>query len=153
VKRKMRMEDGKPFVNWMVDIKSVIDANKATAGLEKEFDNLDKAYTCMDEVRKLYDLWHLDKRDELIGLYATRALFVCSQVVVAECLLEQALVALRKIAELPADHFETTFYKGKVASAKYYANNILPNVFSLTEILKNADLTNYECPEESLIVN
>ncbi len=153
VKRKMRMEDGEPFVNWMVDIKSVIDANKATAGLEKEFDNLDKAYTCMDEVRKLYDLWHLDKRDELIGLYATRALFVCSQVVVAECLLEQALVALRKIAELPADHFETTFYKGKVASAKYYANNILPNVFSLTEILKNADLTNYECPEESLIVN
>jgi len=153
VKRKMRMGDGIPFVDWMTDIKSFIDEHKSTVGLVKEFENLDKAFTCMDEVKTCFDLWHLSKMDELIGLYATRALFVCSQVVVAECLLNQALVAQKKIAELPAEHFELFFYKGKVASAKYYANNILPNVFYLTDLIRNADLSSQECPEESLIVN
>ncbi|OLN30186.1 acyl-CoA dehydrogenase [Desulfosporosinus metallidurans] len=153
VKRKMRMGDGKPFADFMAEIKSFIDENKATAGLEKEFNNLDKAYSCLDEVRKLYESWHLNKASELIGLYAIRSLFICSQVVVAECLLEQALIAQKKLAELPEDHFDVNFYKGKVASAKYYANNVLPNAFILTEIIKSADKASLECPEESLIVS
>lgn len=153
VKRKMRMGEGQPFANWMADILSFIKANKSTSGFEKEFENIEKAYSCMDEVKKLFDLWQLNKMDELIGLYAIRALFVCAQLEVAECLLEQALIAQNRIAQLSADHFDFNFYKGKVACAKYYANNILPNVLILTEIIKNADLSSQECPEESLIVN
>jgi len=153
VKRKMRMEEGRPFINWMSSIQSFIKDNRKTVGLEKEFSLLDQAYDCMDEVKKLYDSWQDNKANELISLYAIRALFICSQVEVAACLLEQALIALPKIDELPAHHSDLNFYQGKLASAKYYANNILPNVFTLTEILKNADSTCLECPEESLIVN
>lgn len=153
VKRKMRMGDGAPFTNWMSEILSFIEANKTAVGLEKEFSNLEKAYRCMEEVKNLYDSWHLNKMDELIGLYAIRTLFVCAQVQVAECLLEQALIAQKQLAELPADHFDINFYKGKVASAKYYCNNIIPNVFTLSEIIKNADISSQECPEECLIVN
>jgi len=153
VKRKMRMRDGQPFANWMADILAFIQANMGTPGLEKEFLNLEKAYHCMEEVKILYDTWQLNKMDELVGLYAIRTLFICSQVMVAECLLEQALIAQKQIAQLAPDHFDISFYKGKVASAKYYANNILPNVFIMSEIIKNADLSSQECPEESLIVN
>lgn len=153
VKRKMRMGDGLPFANWMGDILSFIEANKAISGLEKEFRNLEMAYRCMEEVKNLYDSWHLNKMDELIGLYAIRTLFVCAEVQVAECLLEQALIAQRQIALLSPDHFDINYYKGKVVSAKYFCNNILPNVFTLSEIIKNADLSSQECPEESLIVN
>ncbi|HBV89142.1 MAG TPA: acyl-CoA dehydrogenase [Desulfosporosinus sp.] len=153
VKRKMRMGDGQPFANWMDDILAFIQAHKGTPGLEKEFINLEKAYHCMDGVKKLYDTWQLNKMEELIGLYAIRTLFICSQVMVAECLLEQALIAQKQIAQLSPDHFDITFYKGKIASAKYYANNILPNVFITSEIIKDADLSSQECPEESLIVN
>ncbi|MBC2728973.1 acyl-CoA dehydrogenase, partial [Desulfosporosinus sp.] len=152
VKRKMRMGDGQPFADWMADIVSFIQTNKGTPGLEKEFNNLEKAYHCMDEVKKIYDSWQMNKMVELIGLYATRTLFICAQVVVAESLLEQALIAQKQIDQ-SADHFDINFYKGKVASAKYYAKNILPNVFILSEIIKNADLSSQECPEESLIVN
>ncbi|HBV89141.1 MAG TPA: acyl-CoA dehydrogenase [Desulfosporosinus sp.] len=152
VKRKMRMGDGQPFADWMADIVSFIQTNKGTPGLEKEFNNLEKAYHCMDEVKKIYDSWQINKMEELIGLYATRTLFICAQVVVAESLLEQALIAQKQIDQ-SADHFDINFYKGKVASAKYYAKNILPNVFILSEIIKNTDLSSQECPEESLIVN
>ena len=153
VKRKMRMGEGLPFTNWMKDIMSFIKENKSTIGLENEFANLEKSYRCMVEVKQLYDLWQLKKMDELIGLYAIRVLFVCAQVQVAECLLEQALIAHKNIAELSEGHFDLDFYKGKVASAKYYCNNILPNVVILSEIIKNADLSSQECPEESLMVN
>ncbi len=152
VKRKMRMGEGLPFANWMASILSFINANMTTAGLEKEFMNLEKAYRCMDEATKLFDSWQLNKRDDLIGLYAIRMLFICAQVEVAECLLEQALIAQKQI-QLSPDHFDSNFYKGKVASAKYYANNVLPNVFILSELITNADLSSQECPEESLIVN
>lgn len=152
VKRKMRMEEGRPFINWMSSIQSFIKDNRKTAGFEKEFSLLDQAYDCMDEVKKLYDSWQANKANELISLYAIRALFIFSQVEAAACLLEQALIVLPKIDELPVHHSDLNFYQGKLASAKYYANNILPNVFTLTEILKNADSTCLECPEESLIV-
>ncbi|AFM39764.1 acyl-CoA dehydrogenase [Desulfosporosinus acidiphilus SJ4] len=153
VKRKMRMGDGKPFLSWMKDIESFITVNEGTAGLEREFINLSQAYHCLAEVKNLYDFWHLNKKDELIGLYALRTLYICSMVMVASCLLEQSLAAQRTMAELSADHYDFNFYQGKIACAKYYANNILPGVFNLTEIIRNTDLSIQECPEDSLIVN
>jgi alkylation response protein AidB-like acyl-CoA dehydrogenase len=153
VNRKMRMGKGQPFVSWMQDIGNFIDGNKDLAGFKKEFATLDKAYSCMNQVKTIYDSWYATNDRDLISLYAIRALFVCSQVQVATCLLEQALVAQKKIAELPGDHYDINFYKGKVSSAKYYCNNILPNVFTLTEIIKNSDVTVQECPEEALIIN
>ena len=152
VKRKMRMDDGVPFANWMGDMLSFIEANKAATGLEKEFSNLEKAYRCMEDVKNLYDSWHAEKMDDLIGLYAIRTLFVCAMVQVAQCLLDQAMLAQKQMAQLPEGHFDMNFYKGKVASAKYYCNNILPSAFTLSDIIKNADLSSQECPEESLIV-
>lgn len=40
----------------------------------------------------------------------------------------------------------------KVASARYYTNNILPNVFALSEIIKNADTSVVELFEEILVI-
>lgn len=153
VKRKMRMDDGKPFSDFMAGIKSFIKENMANEEFRKEFALMERAFACLEEVRNLYDTWHLNKDSELIGLYAIRTLFICSQLVVAECLFEQALIAQKQLSNLSEDHYDADFYKGKVAGAKYYANNILPNVFVLTEIIKNADKTSLECPEESLVIN
>ena len=80
-------------------------------------------------------------------------MFVFAQLFVAMCLVDQAIVANKRIAELPDDHFDLNFYKGKVASAKYYVNNSLPNVFTIAQIIKNADTSVLEVPEEVLIVN
>lgn len=154
VNRKMRMEEGKPFANYMAGIKTFIDENKNAAGWEKEFANLEQAYNCALEVKDIYAGWYANKKEneDLISLYAIRALFVVAQMQVAQCLLEQGLVAARQINELPADHFDMDFYKGKVASAKYYINNILPNAYNLTNIIKNADTSVMEVPEEALLI-
>jgi len=154
VGRKMRMGKGEPFFRWMQYIKEFAALNKNAAGLEKEMGLLDKSCECMEKVKKIYDSWYDNKEEkgELIALYAIRALFVFAQTQVAQCLAEHALIAQKKIAEMPQDHFEVPFYKGKLASAKHFINNILPNAFMLTELIANADSTALECSDEELLV-
>src|SRR5665647_2699905 len=155
VGRKMTMDNGEPFKKWMGSIKTFIDTNKGAAGLQKEMDVMEKAYESAKEVWKVNASWQANKaeKSELTNLYAIRTLFVFSQIYVAMCLMEQAIVASKVMAGLSADHFDLNFYKGKVASARYYVNNSLPNLFTLTQVIKNADTTALEIPEEVLIVS
>jgi alkylation response protein AidB-like acyl-CoA dehydrogenase len=155
VGRKMTMDNAEPFKKWMGTIKAFIDASKGAAGLEKDIEVLEKAYQAGEEVMNMIYSWQANKgeKGELVNLYAIRALFVFAQIYVAMCLLEQAVIAGKTMAGLPADHFEINFYKGKVASAKYYVNNSLPNVFTLSSIIKNADTSVLEVPEDILIVS
>lgn len=153
--RKMTMEKAEPFKKWMATIKAFINSNQGTAGLEKEMEILDKAYTTAEEVKEIIYAWQAEKgeKGELVNLYAIRTLFVFAQLYVAMCLIEQAIISIRTLAGLPTDHFEVNFYKGKIASAKYYVNNSLPNVFTLAGIIKNADTSVLEVPEDILIVS
>ncbi len=150
--RKMCMEGGKPFKDWMAGIKAFIKAKVKAEGFKKEMNKLARGYQCMEEVVALYDSWYnnLEAKRPLIPLYAVRALFVCAQVKVAECLMEHALIATEKLPE--AEGSEATYYQGKIASARYFLNNILPNVYLTTEIIRDADDSVLNCPEEALIV-
>ena len=49
--------------------------------------------------------------------------------------------------ELGKDHFDYAFYQGKVASARFFARNILPEIGALAEVLKTGDSTALEAPE------
>jgi len=152
--RKMRMKEGIPFANWMAEIKGFIDKNKDVSGFEREMEALSRGYSCIEEVKDIFSAWYanLDENRHLIPLYSLKALFVCSQVQVAECLMEQALIAKKRLEELPESDYECSYYKGKVASARYYISQVLPNAFMLTDMIKAADTSVFECPEEALVV-
>ena len=64
--------------------------------------------------------------------------------------MEQALIAQRKLDELPAGDHERTFYTGKIAGARYYINQVLPLAFSRTEIIQDEDRTVLDVPEAAL---
>lgn len=154
VGRKMTMEDGEPFKKWLANIKNFIDNNKNTEGWIKEFVNLEKAFYCAQETGDLVYSWHANKADDskLINIFAIRILFVFAQLYVAMCLLDQALTAKKTMENLPEDHFDMNFYKGKLASARYYARNILPNVFILSTIIAESDTSVAEIPEDALTI-
>ncbi|MFZ5643401.1 MAG: acyl-CoA dehydrogenase [Bacillota bacterium] len=155
VGRKMRMGDGRPFDSWMKDREEFIEKNKDRAGFAAEFNNLARAYRCVAEIRDIYNSFYANKAEkgQLIPLYAPRVLTCCAQLFSGEAILDQALVAERKIKELGAGHHDYNYYAGKIAAARYFANNILPNVVMLAELIKNADQSAIECPEESLVVS
>ena len=154
VGRKMRMKEGSSFANWMATIKEFIDANRNAPGFEKEISDLARGYQCLEEVKATYDSWYnnIGQKRSLIPLNALKALFVCSQVQVAECLMEQALIAKNKLTGIPSESVEATFYIGKIACARYYVNNVLPQAFLTTEMIKNEGDTVITCPEEALVV-
>jgi hypothetical protein len=139
----------------MATIKEFIDANRNAPGFEKEMSKLAKGYRCLEEVKATYDSWYgnIGQKRSLIPLNALKALFVCSQVQVAECLMEQALIAKKALDDMSPDAVDTTFYKGKIACARYYVNTVLPNAFLAAEVIKNEDDTVMTCPQEALIVH
>jgi hypothetical protein len=149
------MNDGAPFANWMKAIDAFIEENRNAAGFAPEMGNLAKGFACVKTLKELYDSWYADlaEKRRLIPLNAVKTLFVCAQVQVAECLLEQALIAGRKLDELPDGDHERTFYAGKIAAARYYLNQVLPQAFVQTEIIRNEDRIVLEIPEEALVVS
>jgi alkylation response protein AidB-like acyl-CoA dehydrogenase len=153
--RKMRMKDGAAFGAWMKDMKDFIDANSKATGFEKEMNNLAKAYQAAEEVKDIYNAWYanMDQKRQLIPLYAMKALFVFAEVYVAICLMDQALIAAKKAANLKPGEGDYTFYQGKIASARYYANNILPTVSMLAALIKSEEDSVLTCPEEALVVS
>jgi len=90
----------------------------------------------------------LETKRSLIPLYALRTLIVYAQVYVAYCLLEQAFIAEGKLEV--SDTVERTYYQGKIAEARYYTNNVLPQAFLATEMIRGADDTVITCPAEAL---
>ncbi|MCL6638470.1 MAG: acyl-CoA dehydrogenase [Firmicutes bacterium] len=155
VGRKMRMKGGAPFAAWLDDRRRFIEANRDAAGFEGEMRLLAKACQCVAGIRDLYDSFYENKAEQgaLIPLFAHRVLTCCAQLFAAESILDQAMVAAKKMGEVGAGHHDYGFYAGKVAAARYFANNILPNVFMQAELIKTADRSPLECPEDALVVS
>ncbi|MBW2637507.1 MAG: acyl-CoA dehydrogenase C-terminal domain-containing protein, partial [Deltaproteobacteria bacterium] len=64
-----------------------------------------------------------------------------------------AVIAKKMLEELPEGDYECGYYKGKIASARYYVSQVLPNAFMLADLIRAADASIFECPEEALVVN
>jgi len=148
--RKFRMNEGASFNMWMNQIEEFTEQNKNVEGFDREMLNLERGVSCLRTINELYQSWYGDfqHNSQLIPLHAIKFLFICAQVQVAECLMEQALVAKQKLAELSEGHFDKNFYLGKIASARYYVNEILPQAFVATEIMKSEPRTVLDVPEE-----
>lgn len=155
VGRKMRMKGGAPFVHWLDDRGAFIERNKNREGFRTEISNLEKAFKCVVEIRDLYASFYGSRaeKDPLIPLYAPRALLCCAQLFAAESIMEQALVATEKINQIGRGHHDYAYYAGKIAVARYFVNNILPNVYMQAEVIKSADKSALECPEEAFLAN
>lgn len=155
VGRKMRMKGGTSFARWLDDRRQFIEAHKDTASFEREIGHLEKAYRCVADIRDLYASYYNDMagKGRLIPLYATQVLTCCAQLFAAECIIDQGMLAKKKIDQLGAGHHDYNYYTGKVAAARYFARNILPNVYMHADLIKSADESAIECPEEALVVS
>jgi len=80
-----------------------------------------------------------------VGLNSTRALMALGDLVVGWLLLRQAAVALDKLPKAaPRDR---TFYEGKVAAARWFAANVLPELTGKRALAEATDLSLMELDE------
>lgn len=145
VGRKMTMKKGEVFQAWLKHITDSVELNKNTTGLEKEYELFSGALKKYGEALKL--LAGLLATPGMAQLLATRILHATGKIWAGKLLLEMAVVAQKKIAEIGKDHYDYKFYSGKVASARFFVKNIMPDIAAFLEVVKNADDTVLEVDE------
>jgi 3-(methylthio)propanoyl-CoA dehydrogenase len=84
----------------------------------------------------------------MIPLYSRRILTATSQLYCGRMILDQALLAERRAQEVGPEHYDYKFYTGKVATARYYLRNVVPNVWSTAEIVIDGDTSAIDVPVE-----
>lgn len=137
--RKWTMEKGAVFGKWFKNIADFYAANKNAKGFEKEFAILGKAIQAYQKIQGTAANWFKNKQGNMIPVYSKRILMATAQLYAGQLLLDQAVLAAKKAGEIGAEHYDYKFYDGKVQSARYYLNNVVPNVGLLAEIMENGD--------------
>jgi hypothetical protein len=145
--RKFTMKNGEPFKKWVAEIADFI-ANKKTSGFEAEFTMLEEAFAAFNTIVKLNANWQ-ESNKQLKQLFATRTLHAASRIYCGKLMLDQGVLAASKLAELGDDHFDANFYKGKIASARFYVMNVVPEIFGYEKAMKVADASAIDIPEEA----
>ncbi len=83
-----------------------------------------------------------------LGLESVPFLLAVGDLLIGWLLLEQAEMALRALDGDPGDR-DREFYRGKVASANFFARNMLPRLHAERRIIEAADISVMELSEDS----
>lgn len=151
VGRKWMLKKGTLFADWLADIEKFAADNANAPGLEREMEILANAVKAYKDIQATMGSYVANGKINMIPLYATRILHATGDLACTHVILEQALVAQKKIDEYGKDHHDYAFYNGKVMAAKYFARNILPNLFTILEVIKEGDTSVLDVEEEALI--
>ena len=105
---------------------------------DKEFQSLKLALEALDKMLILVRDWIRSKQMEKIPAYSTRILHAFGEVTLSWLLLAGACAARDELSKEPDQKFES-YCEGKIASARFFVFNILPNVHSTLSIMNDAD--------------
>jgi alkylation response protein AidB-like acyl-CoA dehydrogenase len=124
------------------------DAGNGALGAEREL-----LATALEDVQGIVNHMVNDVMSSLetpqnvykVGLNTTRALMALGDLVIGWLLLRQAAVALDKLAGDPGR--DKAFYEGKVASARWFAAQVLPKIAAERMLAEATDLSLMELDE------
>lgn len=112
----------------------------------KEFESLKLALEDLDKMLVLVREWIRSKKMEKIPAYSTRILHAFGEVTLSWLLLLGACAARDELSKSPDEKFES-YCEAKIASAKFFVFNILPNVHSTLSIM-NEDESYIKLPHQ-----
>lgn len=147
VGRKINMKGGKVFQGWIEGVMKFTGEHQDDADFGSDFKLLYKAAQATgDFTMRFLDYFQKGKL-QLIPLSSTRFLECFSEVLMAQFMLEQGLLAREKLQGVDAESADGIFYRGKVETSKYFCRNILPNVFARHMAIQQEDTSAVDIPE------
>ncbi|MFO7570306.1 MAG: acyl-CoA dehydrogenase C-terminal domain-containing protein, partial [Smithellaceae bacterium] len=149
--RKWMMAGGQVFNLWFAELEKFAADNKEDKTLGAEVAQLTLALSQYKDIQATMAGYLGQGKFGAIGFFATRILHATGYIYGAKLLLEHALIAQKKIDDIGKEHFEYPYYAGKVASAKFFAHNLLPNVEMILRVIKEGDNSVMEIPEASYL--
>jgi hypothetical protein len=165
--RKLAMKKGAYFIGLLTEMNSTIARYKSAAPeLAAE---VQEAVNTLGEITFFFATCGKQGKFLVPIVHAYPFMMLMGKVVCAWILLWQAGIAKGKLDELakekgvnPADaawtgfikeNKDAAFYAGKLASAKYFVKNVLPEIYSAVRSIKSEDLSVLEIAEESFVTN
>ncbi|SDF65090.1 acyl-CoA dehydrogenase [Sporomusa acidovorans] len=150
VGRKFGLNKGKVFKTWIEDIGNFIEANKDNAGFEQEIKILQAAFEDYNAIIEQLRQYMKDGKTQMMPLFSTRILHASSMLYCARLILDQGVLASKKLAEVSEGNTDAKFYKGKIASARFYVKNVLPEVAVIRKVVEIGDTSAIDIDEECL---
>lgn len=137
VKRKFTMADGRLLGRFREWTEGVVEQARAVPCLSVDAERLAEARAVLNGVIDAVLALPLERQ----LLVARRVLTATAQVYAAACLLDQALTVCRAQEEGTAHPGDAVFYEGKLMVMRYYLRNVLPQVNSLSMVVRQDDDT------------
>ncbi len=132
--RKVGKDQGATLTRLLTDIQSFAKGDAGNGVLAGERQRLQ---TALEDVQGMLGSMVQFLGEDLykIGLTTTSFLFSISELTVGWLLLRGADVALTALKGDDLKDGDTAFYEGKIAAAKWFANNVLPELTARREIM------------------
>lgn len=150
VARKFTMNKGKSLKSLLTVIGGFIQANQKAEDFKKEIKLLGEALVDFQGILTLLQGYMAAGKISMIPLYSTRILHATSMLYCGMLIMDQALIAAKKLNDLDNDHFDVNFYKGKIASARFYIMNIIPQISNIRKVFEIGDTTAIDIASETL---
>ena len=148
VGRKLMQKGGANFAAFNKDIGDFIKANKDNEVLKKELEVLETALQSVGSLAMNFMGWFQGGKMEMVPLSANGFLEMMGELCVGWLLLDAAIIAEKKLIDIAEGSPDVAFYNGKIYAAKYFANNVLPNVMSKAKILAGGDRSCLDIPDD-----
>jgi 3-(methylthio)propanoyl-CoA dehydrogenase len=149
VGRKLALGGGQVYQDWIRGIMDFAGQHKADPDFGKDFELLLKAAQDTNDFPTRFMQYFGGEKIKLVPLSATRFLDSFSEVLMANLMLEQGLLAREQLRGVEANSSDGIFYRGKIETVKYFCRNILPNVFARHTTLELEDTSALDIPEEA----
>lgn len=144
--RKIARDGGETFNFILKSIKDTVENSAFPDELANEYEALNSATKCMESIYMTM-LNKLPESFYYAGLQGNRLLQSFAELVIGWLLIRHAEVSLGQLPACSAD--DKYFYVGKIASAKFFANNVLPNIMINKVIVEKANLELMNLPVEA----
>ncbi|MCC7384942.1 MAG: acyl-CoA dehydrogenase [Deltaproteobacteria bacterium] len=144
--RKVARDGGATLRALLAEVKATLESPRGGAALAAEREALGRALGDLEAIfgtmlgKMGESLYH-------VGAVANRILFALAEVLIGWLLFRQAQIALEKVETAAGP--EQAFYRGKIASARYFAKEILPGIGLCRRWVERSDLALMELDEEA----
>jgi alkylation response protein AidB-like acyl-CoA dehydrogenase len=144
--RKVARDRGATLQRLMGEIKATIDALAGVDELSIEKAALEKAHGDVGAIFMTM-LGKVMQSPYHAGFQGNRVLFALAELVIGWRLIVQAKVALAKVDGAVGD--DPAFYRGKLASARFFARQILPGIGLARQLVDQSELDLMQVPDDA----
>jgi len=147
--RKVLKDGGRSLSTVSGEIRSFLDSEAGNGQLKEERIALGAALSDVEAMFGTLTNWAVAGELYKVGLASRRVLLATGDLMVGWLLQRQAEVALAALGAGRGGDADRAFYEGKVASARFFAREVLPRLASDRRIVDATTLDLMALPEDS----